>query len=41
MWYIKLHNKFNIIFNSTQSQLIYRNDKQTCKSDGFFTIKCK
>ena len=37
----KLHNKFNIIVNSTQSQLIY-NDKQTCKSNVvFFAIKCK
>ena len=38
---MKLHNKFNIIVNSTQSQLIYKNDKQTCKSNVFFAIKCK
>ena len=24
--------------NSTQSQLIYKNDKQTCKSNGFFLL---
>ena len=30
---MKLHNNFNIIFDSTQSQLIYKNDKQTCKSN--------
>ena len=22
-------------------KLIYKNDKQTCKSNGFFAIKCK
>ena len=29
-----LHNKFN----STQSQLIYKNDKQTCKSNECFLL---
>ena len=38
MWYIKLHNKFNIIVNSAQSQLIYKNDKQTCKSNVFLLL---
>ena len=38
IWYIKLHNKLNIIFNSTQSQLIYKNDKQTCKSNVFLLL---
>ena len=33
--------QINIIFNSTQSQLIYKNDKQTCKSNVLFAIKCK
>ena len=35
---MKLHNKFNIIVNSTQSQLIYKNDEQTCKSNVFFLL---
>ena len=32
----KAAQQINIIFNSTQSQLIYKNDKQTCKSNVFF-----
>ena len=31
----KTAQQINIIFNSTQSQLIYRNDKQTYKSNVF------
>ena len=33
-----MHNKFNIMFNSTQSQLLYKNDKQTCKSNVVFFL---